>query len=69
MSKTIIAFCLIIATLFVCAFAAEPDQTQFISDYVAAVNGKDVDGYEIVLLRLRANNKENVLIFRSLKKK
>ena len=44
MSKTKIIFCIIIATLFVYAFAAEPDQTQFISDYVAAVNRKDVDG-------------------------
>jgi len=44
MSKTIIIFCLTIATLFVYAFAADPDQKLFISDYVAAVNGKDVDG-------------------------
>ena len=44
MSKTKIIFCLTIATLFAYAFAAEPDQKKFVSDYVAAVNGKDVDG-------------------------
>ena len=44
MPKSIIFICLTIATLFAYAFAAEPDQKQFISDYVAAVNGQDIDG-------------------------
>ena len=44
MSKTIILFCLTISLFLANAFAAEPDQKQFINNYVAAVNGKDVDG-------------------------